>query len=432
MSEKALSTTGSVGIIDFAELPRGTETLIVPVIATDGAGSLGALYRCGGEKTVVVAAHPRSDFSRHYAAPEFLSAGYAFYGHQTRSLNNDLHMEHERLLLDLAAAMVLLRGDYGFEKVVLLGNSGGASLMAFYQQQAVAGPSGRLTDTAAGDPLDLNAVDMPKADGVVLLAAHPGQGSFMLTAIDPSVVEEGDPVSVDPELDMYDPDNGFNELPAASTYSEEFLERYRAAQRARVARLDARARELIDEQRRNQAKMAEEGFSELPLRERQHIARRASSTRFMTVFRTEADPSYVDLDLHSWKSTRKPGSILGPRPDEINYAADGFGRLTTPRAWLSTWSGLSTRAKLLTSVESICEPLLIVNYTQDNLCFPDDNHGQFHASPAEDKTMEYVDCDHFGLPIDQREIALKIVTRWLADRFPQRLTPTQSSRRGHS
>ena len=37
--------------------------------------------------------------------------------------------------------------------------------------------------------------------------------------------------------------------------------------------------------------------------------------------------------------------------------------------------------------------------------------------------MEYVDCDHFGLPIDQREIALKIVTRWLADRFPQRLTP---------
>ncbi|MEV5146928.1 hypothetical protein [Streptomyces sp. NPDC052727] len=415
--KKKISTVG-VGIIDFSALPTGTEATVIPISAADGGASRGTLYTRGGERTVVVTSHPRGDMSRHYAAPAVLEAGYAFYGHQTRALHNDVDCEHERILLDLAAALSHLKNERGFEKIVLLGNSGGGSLLAFYQQQAGTAPPGRLTDTAAGEPLDLNAVEMPTADGLALLAAHPGQGAFMLTAIDPSVVDEDDPLAVDPELDMYSPANGFREPPEPSKYSVEFLERYREAQRARVARLDARARGLITERQRYRRKMQEPGFADLPLEERIRITRRAMVGDYMIVHRTEADPAYLDLSLHAWKSTREPASILGPRPDQVNYAPGGFGRLVTPRAWLSTWSGLSTRANLLESVKSVHEPLLVINFTGDSLAFPDTNQAQFDACPAEDKTVHFLEGEHFGYPLEQREKALQFIAEWLAPRFP--------------
>ncbi|MGW2937225.1 hypothetical protein ACWGQ5_37545 [Streptomyces sp. NPDC055722] len=415
--QQAQISTNAVGVIDFDALPAGTKTTVIPVAASDGVVSRGFLYARGSERTVVVVSHPRGDMSRHYAAPAVLEAGYAFYVHQPRSLNNDVDCEHERLLLDLAAGLNHLKNERGYEKIVLLGNSGGGSLLAFYQQQASTTPPGRLTDTAAGEPLDLNAVEMPSADGLVLIAAHPGQGSFMLSAIDPSVIDEDDPLAVDPALDMYNPANGFREPPEPSTYSEEFLERYRAAQQDRVARLDARARGLIADQQRYRQRMQEAGFADLPLKERNHVTRRAVVGNYMTVHRTEADPAYLDVRLHAWKSTRGPASILGPRPDQINYAPGGFGRLVTPRAWLSTWSALSTRATLLQSVKSIHEPLLVISFTADNLCFPDDSQAQFDASPAEDKTMQFFEAAHFGHPLPEREKALQLIAEWLGRRF---------------
>jgi hypothetical protein len=417
--QKQVSTT-AVGLIDFDTLPAGTETTLIPLAAADGAGSRGVLYARGGERTVVVVSHPRGDMTRHYAAPAVLEAGYAFYAHAPRSLNNDVDIEHERLLLDLAAGLKHLKDERGYEKIVLLGNSGGGSLLTFYQQQASTAPPGRLTDTASGDPLDLNAVELPKADGLVLLAAHPGQGAIMLTGIDPSVIDEDDPLAVDPELDMYHPANGFREPPEPSKYSGEFLERYRAAQQARVARLDARARALIAEQRRHKQQMQEPGFADLPLEERSYITRRAVAGHYMVVHRTEADPAYLDVSLHSWKSTRTPASILGPRPDQVNYAPGGFGRLVTPRAWLSTWSGLSTRATLIESLKAVHEPLLLISLTSDNLGFPDASLAQLDASPAEDKTIRFVEAEHFATPLPKREEAVRLVVEWLAPHFPSR------------
>jgi pimeloyl-ACP methyl ester carboxylesterase len=392
----------------------------IPVFAHDGGQSQGVLYRRGGEQTVVCFMHPRGNQTRHYAMPALLDAGFATFGLQGRWPNNDIGCIHEVLLADIAAAMVYIRQVAGFQKVVLCGNSGGGSLWTFYQAQASTPPPDRLTETAAGDPYDLNAVEMPPADGLVNLAVHLGEGVFLMNKIDPSVTVETDPLSCDPSLDMYDARNGFCEPPRPSSYSEEFLGRYRAAQVARVARLDAIARQYIDEQSYYQGLMDDDGFATLPPSERTFIMRRAKLGLYMIIYRTEADPAYLDLSLHTAHSTRTVGSLAGPRPDYHNYIEGGFARVMTPRGWLSTWSGLSSRASLVDNIGRVKVPTLIVHFTGDNGCFGDEAESIYRHSAALDKDFVCVAGDHYGLPIESRTEAIGAVTSWLAKRFPVR------------
>jgi hypothetical protein len=405
-------------VVDFASLPDGVQTTVVPLAAVDRVSSRGVLYTRGGEKTVVCLSHPRGDVSRHFVVPWLLQAGYAAYIHQCRGLNNDVDCEHEKLLLDLAAGFTFLKETRGFERIVLCGHSGGGSLMCFYQQQASTGAPGRLSDTPAGEQVDLNAVNMPRADGVVLLAAHPGEGPFMLDGIDPSVTDENDPLSLDPALDMYNPANGFKQPPAASRYAPEFVDRYRAGQLARVARLNALALSRIRDQARFRRAVNDLGFAGLPLEERIYLERRSVVGHYMIVYRTEANLAYCDTSIHAWKSTRDVGSIIGLRPDKLNYAPGGFARYITPRAWLSSWSALSSRAKIIDTIKSIREPLLMISFTADNGCFPDDMQAQLASCPSTDKTLHFVDAEHYGRPLPEREKALNLLIGWLRERFP--------------
>lgn len=405
----------------FDRLPSGTNVENVPLVAQDRGESAGVLYTRGGEKTVVCMMHPRGDMTRHYAIPALLEAGYAAFGQAGRWVNNDIGLIHEMLLLDVAASMRWLKAR-GFERVVLLGNSGGGALYTFYQSQACTRPPDRLKNTAAGDPFDLNTFEMPEADGIVQMATHLGQGVLLLRCIDPSVVSEDDPLSVDPSLDMFNPENGFREPPESSSYSADFLEMYRAGQKGRVARLDAIARAFIHVQRHHQAEMADEAFDSLSLKQKQFVWRRAFAARFMAIHRTEAHPAYCDLSIHA--SPRDYGSFFSPRPDIFNSIEAGFGRYQTPRAWLSTWSGLSSRANTLECIPRIAIPTLVISFTGDNVVWIPDLEAIHEASGAADKQLHYVDGDHLGLPpkckpdAPGRDGAMKIVTAWLRERFP--------------
>ncbi|HXZ84341.1 MAG TPA: alpha/beta hydrolase, partial [Myxococcota bacterium] len=173
----------------FDRLPDGVRVEPMPILAEDGGESHGTLFTRGGERCVAMFMHPRGDMQRHYAMPRLLEAGIATFGQAGRFVNNDVNLIHERILLDVAAAVRRLR-ERGFARVVLVGNSGGGALYSFYQSQAATAPPGRLEDTAAGDPCDLNKLDLPQADGLVQLATHLGQGKLMLSIIDPSLVDE--------------------------------------------------------------------------------------------------------------------------------------------------------------------------------------------------------------------------------------------------
>lgn len=403
-------------------LPEGTQEIPVRLQAEDGAHSSGILYMRGGEKTAIIFNQQWADFSSHFLAPLLVAGGYAVYGGQTRYVGNDVDCEHECLMADVAAQIRYLRAA-GFEKVILGGNSGGGPISTFYMAQAMTPPPGRLTDTAAGDPYDLNALDLPPADGVVLVAAAVSQGVLGIENLDPSVTDEGDPLSCDPSLDMFNPENGYRDPPESSHYSAEFLARYRAAQRDRCARIDARARAEVERKRHHAALMAEPGFAALPLAERNRISRMATASSLITVYRTAANPGVTDLSISP--SKRDVGGLMNPDAQTANWSLPGFVSVMTAEGWLSTWSGLSTRVDMYQDVTKFTQPLLVINFDRDPCLLPHEATGAFANAASPDKRLVRIDADHFGFsPSGDREAGIhetgRVIVEWLRERFPAR------------
>ncbi len=388
-----------------APLPDATRTELYQLGTADGATVTGTLRTVPGAETVVAVMHPRQDQTHHPLVPLLLAAGCAVWTQTSRSVNNDIALVHEQALLDAAAGLVHLR-DLGFDHVVTLGHSGGGALYAYYHEQAGLPPAQRVATTPAGRPTGLAEAELPVPDGAVFLAPHPGPGLLLMSCLDPSVADEADPLSRIPELDPFDPANGFAAPPASSRYDPEFVRRYRAAQRDRAARIDTTARERAAEA----AAARERGDR-----------RAALAPRLITVYRTDADLRAVDLSLDP--NERPYGSLFGRRPDLINYGLVGFGRLTTPDAWLSTWSGLSSRAGFVRCAPGVRAPTLFLELTGDQAAFPADSQAMAGGLGAADLTTGAVRGTHFGGPIAPgaptgAALAGARVGDWLDERFP--------------
>ncbi len=394
-------------------LPEGTAVSVFPLRTHDGAACNGFLYWRGRPKTAICIMHPREFLATHYLIPDLVGSGFAVFTQTSRSVGNDLRLEHEVALLDVAAGFTQLR-DLGFEKIVLLGNSGGASLYTFYNQQALLAPEARLDRTPGGRPVKLSEADLPAPDGMAYVSPHPGQGIILLNCIDGSLTDEADAFSIDPALDPLSPDNGFAEPPDSSTYDPAFVETYRAAQRSRVKHLDDFAHELINIRMAARKKFKENGDEKARLI--------GAHTPVMTIWRTAADLRYFDLSLDP--SDRKYGSVWGQDPYQSNYGNVGFARFCSPESWLSTWSGLSSKAEMAKTAPSVEQPSIVISYSGDNTVYPSDSAAIFEALGSSDKVQHRVRGDHHGHALVEGEepgrIEVgKLLSEWLAARFPK-------------
>ena len=365
----------------------------VRLVSPDGALVRGVLWSppVGTPwKTAVILSHPRGDFSVHYACPLLAAAGFAVLGFGTRYMNNDIDCLHEKCIVDVQTAHdeMVRRGA---DAVVLLGNSGGGSLMAMANAELGIG------------------------DGWVGMAAHPGEGVFMPRVIDPSVTDEDDPFATDPELDMYDPGNGWRPWPEPCSYDKEWLRRYRAAQIERVARLDAVAETALADNREASGDLKSVSSSSDPYRWKE-LRRRTVFSKYMTIYRTLADPAYLDLSIDP--DERATGSLFAfPDPFDANYARMGLARTMTARGWLSTWSGLSSGATLADTMPEVKVPTLLVHPTADTEIRVWQAEEIAAAAGADDVTyVEMTGALHY-LEGDRPQ-AMATVADWLATRFP--------------
>jgi pimeloyl-ACP methyl ester carboxylesterase len=340
----------------------------------------GLYHRAAGSSPTVacIATHYNVDFSEHYLAAPMAERGIGFLGWNTRYRGNEAFFLLEHALVDIGAGVRWLREVAGVETVVIVGNSGGGSLMGAYLSQAT-DPS--ITATP-GLSLPDAVLDLPGADLYVSVNAHPGRPEVLTAWMDPSVTDETDPLSVDPALDMFDPGHG-------PPYPPEFVERYRAAQVARNDRITAWALAELD---------------------RLHAA--GAWDRVFNLHRVWADLRFADLSIDP--SDRRAGCYAGD-PRAASYGPFAIGGTSTLRSWLSMWSLQTSSCRGAPHLARIGVPSLVVQSLADRGVFPSDAAAIHDALAAEDKALELLPGEHYFEDTGPNEVA-DLLSAWIRAR----------------
>jgi pimeloyl-ACP methyl ester carboxylesterase len=365
-----------------ATIQRDWVSLESPTMPTAGHGSNpchGLYHHVAGErpKVAFIATHYNIDFSEHYLAPYLASRGYGFLGWNTRYRGNEAYVLIDNALIDIGVGVRWLREEAGVETVVLLGNSGGGSLMAAYQSQAL-DPN---IQPAPGLKLHPAALELLPGDLYVAVNAHPGRPDILTGWMDPSVVDEADPLSVDPELDLF---ADGREAP----YDRDFVARYRAAQVARNERITDWAYDELD-----------------------RMAKHGAGDRVFNIHRVYADPRFVDLTLDP--SERKPGCYAGD-PRRANYGPLGLGRTSTLRSWLSMWSLRDAQCNGAQHLPRVTVPSLVIQSLGDRGVYPSDAQAIHDALGGTDKRIELLPGEHY-FETGGRDESADLIAGWLQD-----------------
>jgi pimeloyl-ACP methyl ester carboxylesterase len=334
--------------------------------------------------------HPDGSGLKHFELEPLARAGFMALRLKSRFAGNNVTMIMEEIMLDIAGGVKFLR-ERGCEKVALFGHSGGGPLMAFYQSQA---ESPTVVSTPAGDPPDLTKAELPKADAIIITNSHLGRHVEFTQRIDPSVTDESDPFSIDPSLDMYDPNN-YEARDGGVVYSSDFLEKYREAQKSRCDRIGDRARAKLREIRER----AHQGVHDMPF----------------LLYRTMANPRF--LDRVNFKSGMRTGTLWGD-PYALNYTAQRGreGPFVTLKSWFSHLYYATANADTLRHIARVGAPLLVVGGTAD---YGGDISGAvYEAAPTADKQLKYVEgASHwFESHSDHLNQAMSVTANWLRER----------------
>jgi hypothetical protein len=338
----------------------------------------GIYHRPSGSSpaTALIATHYDADFSEHYLADHIAELGCGFLGWNTRYSGQGHRFILEHALVDIGVGVRWLR-EQGVERVILLGNSGGASLMSAYQSQALepnvrATPWGDLPDAVG---------DLEPADAFIVLCAHPGRPDVLTAWLDPSVTDESDPLARDPSVDMFDPAN-------APPYAASFVDRYRAAQAQRNQRI-----------------------TEWVFLEHDRLVASGASERTFSVFRTWADLRFLDLTLD--RSDRGIGCYVGDART-ANYLGQGLADVCTLRSWLSMWSLSESQCRAAPHLARIRQPAIVIDASEDRGCYPSDARQFFDGLASDDKERVTVASDHYlRRPRNTRAMVAASIADWL-------------------
>jgi len=283
----------------------------------------GALYKPDAgpaPHVAVLLIHRTANFLSHIATTELARRGFMVLAMNPRSDNNEAAVHFEDNALDIKSGIEFLRKQPGVTRVVLLGHSGGGPATSFYQAVAEKGVSycrgpNKLVEC------DESLAGLPRADGLVLVDAHPGVSVNGLRSLNPAVRDERDPSKIDPSLDPFNPANGYD--PGHPHYSETFKQQYFAAQAQRMNR-------LIDLAKAAVAKKDDDVF----------LVVRGEGARLM-----ELDPSIHHSTVKPRKLLKNDGTVVTQivdsvrpigRGSEAQNAAFSTGtRLLTARSFLS-------------------------------------------------------------------------------------------------
>ncbi|MGF1595739.1 MAG: alpha/beta hydrolase [Acidimicrobiales bacterium] len=357
-----------------------------PVVGRAGAGGhpcQGIWHTPSGTAPRVgfIATHYNVDFSEHYLAGHLAARGHGFLGWNTRFRGDERTFLLDHAVAEIGVGVRWMRDVAGVETVVLVGNSGGGSLMAAYHSQAV---EPNLVPVAGMAPVP-GVDDLPSGDLFVFLSAHPGRPEIFTNWMDAAVIDELDPVATDHSLDIYDPANG-------PPFNAELVARVRTAQRARNQRITDW---VVAELARCQAA----GYRD----------------RLFVTNRVWADPRFVDPALDP--NRRPPNSCYLGDPARANRGIYGVGLVSSLRTWLSMWSLEHSPCQAGPHLARLHVPTLLIEADADSGVFPSDGDAILAAVAASDVTRVTVTGDHYFLtPDGARDEVADTIAAWVAER----------------
>lgn len=379
----------------------------------------------------VVLIHRTANFLAAPATQELSRRGFLVLAVNPRSDNNETIVDFEANALDLRSAVAYLRTQPGITTVVLWGHSGGGPATSFYQAVAERGTAacnrpGILT------PCDTSLEGLPKADGLILVDAHPGISVNALRSLNPAVLDESTPAKIDPALDPFSPANGFAD--GASHYSDAFKAKYFAAQAARMNRLIDRALASRAAMARGRGTYPDDDVLVVP---------RFDHARLM-----ELDPSIHLRTTRPQALLRNDGSVMTGIVESVRRPARGLEqrnasfrdgtRLMTVRSFLSTYAirardamddveWCSTNSSTRCAVAQVRVPTLIA--AMGAHYFIRDSEIHLDASAASDKSLIVVEgATHGVTPCTACETTpgqyanattnfFDFAARWMRERF---------------
>ena len=395
---RTLQLAAAAALLHIAQ-PAAAQT--APTFMTLGPADA-ALYRPDGHapQVGVLVMHRTADYLRHPACRELSRRGFLVLCMNTRFTNNEALVRFERIALDVKAGVQFLRAQPGISRIVLFGHSGGGPTMSFYQAVAENG-----TGYCKGANKLVQCTDeltgLPPADGIVFADAHSGNPVNVLRGINPSVVDENNPLRIDSSLDPFDPKNGFNPN-GASHYSADFRKRYFAAQARRMNGLIASAQAKLAAMQRGGTAYPDDDILVIPRGGNPGAGPGASAALF------DYDPTVDEIfaTAKPVKLLRNDGSIVSqvvhsvfvpePKLAELHRTFDGGTKVLTLRSFLSANAvrasdsveqidHCSSNNSTICAVQSISVPELFV--AMGAHYFVRDPEDEFDRAKSRDKDM---------------------------------------------
>jgi pimeloyl-ACP methyl ester carboxylesterase len=339
--------------------------------------------------TALIVMHPIGAPAYLPVFAQLARAGHHIIACASRYSTGDAPLEMENVVLDLGACIRDAKERLGYKRIVLMGWSGGGSLMAGYQAES---ENPVIQHSAAGEETPLAGARLISGDALMLVASHRSRHRLLTGQIDPSVLDELDPDKRDPALDLYDPANA-----AQPPYAPAFIAHYRAAQIARNRKISEWAREKL---------------AHLKTRGGEH------DEFCFVVHRTMADPRWIDPTIDP--NQRKPNWTYLGDPRVVNQSASALGRFNSLRGWLSQWSYDYAQFDSVLSGPRITVPGMVMTAGADDACPPEHTKMMFDALGSADKMKITIDnANHYFTGKDgksQLSEAVSIISRWLAER----------------
>ncbi|KAH8731612.1 Alpha/Beta hydrolase protein [Phaeosphaeriaceae sp. PMI808] len=337
-----------------ATVPEGVSPRFIGLNAPSKKQSAHGQHTCQGlywtlegkaPTIAFLATHYNADFSEHYLAGHLAACGYGFLGWNTRFRGLEDLFILEPAVEDIGVGCRWLKDVAGVKKVILIGNSGGGSLMAAYHAKSQEDAS------------------LVRVDAFIFVNSHTGRPDVFSKWLDPSVIDEDDPVKTDPRLDMYNSSNG-------PPYSQEFIKSYRAAQIERNHRITEWAKKEL--QRLNDAGIPD---------------------RIFPIHRTMADLRFTDAAIDP--SDRPVPSCYFGDPTQANRGIGLAGRSSSLRTWLSLWSLQESKIKFEVFAANWNIPTAVIQGTADVGVFNSDARSIFDSLVTEDKELHFVPGGHY-------------------------------------